>query len=346
MSEGQDMARQLAATFRWHSPVERVERLAGDASSRNYYRVRYADGGTAVVMAHSQSERNEELPFLDVHAFLEALGLPVPKVYAYQPDQGVLLLEDLGDDLLETVTERTDDHGLEQLYSAAVDLLVDLQRRTAESSADCVALYLAFDEAKLIQEMHFFMTHFVRGMCGIEPSASAARALDDFFRAMCRMLASEPRVFAHRDFHARNLILRDERLFMIDFQDARMGPAQYDLASLLRDSYVTLPDRVVEDLIDRYLSSIGDTLGRSASRFRYVFDIMSLQRNTKALGTFGFQASVRGSARYLSAIPRTGAYIARTIADLTDFGPFRSVVEDFISGPAGALASSGESCCG
>jgi len=337
LSEGLDAARQLTVIAGLDKPVERLERLAGDASTRIYYRINYFDKDTAIIMAHPQAGCNHELPFLDVHGFLEALGLPVPKIYAYYPEEGLLILEDLGDDLLESVIGPADEQRLQQLYSAAVDLIVDLQHRTAESSTDCVALYLAFDEAKLMQEMHFFMKHFVRGACGIRPSASAAKILEEFFRTICGILASEPRLFAHRDFHARNLILHNDQLFMIDFQDARMGPAQYDLASLLRDSYVTLPEWLVEDLLDRYLKSTGKVLDQSADRFRYIFDVMSLQRNTKALGTFGFQTSVKGSTRYLSAIPRTGAYIARTIATLADFRRFHSVVEDFISGPAAAI---------
>ena len=121
---------------------------------------------------------------------------------------------------------------------------------------------------------------------------------------------------------------------MIDFQDARMGPAQYDLASLLRDSYVTLPEELVDTLVDYYAEVTGNTSQKSMQRFRYIFDVMSLQRNIKALGTFGYQATARGKRRYLKSVPRTGAYIARNIAKYKEFALFRSAVEDVICSPA------------
>ena len=117
-----------------------------------------------------------------------------------------------------------------------------------------------------------------------------------------------------------------------------MGPAQYDLASLLRDSYVTLPEELVDTLVDRYAEETGQTSQDLKDRFRYVFDVMSLQRNIKALGTFGYQVHVRDARRYLESIPRTGAYVARNIAKYEEFALFRAVVEDLICYPASRFA--------
>jgi aminoglycoside/choline kinase family phosphotransferase len=124
---------------------------------------------------------------------------------------------------------------------------------------------------------------------------------------------------------------------MIDFQDARMGPAQYDLASLLRDSYVTVPENLVEGLIERYREGLSASDRQSRERFRYVFDVMSLQRNIKALGTFGYQASVRGSTRYLSSIPRTAGYVQRNMARYEELAAYRQVVDDLICRPSLSL---------
>ena len=106
----------------------------------------------------------------------------------------------------------------------------------------------------------------------------------------------------HRDYHSRNLMLHRSRLYMIDFQDARLGPDTYDLASLLRDSYVDITDHERDDLIAAFLalSDISD-----AAEFRRRFDLMAVQRNLKALGTFGFQASARGNTAYIQYMPRT-----------------------------------------
>jgi N-acetylmuramate 1-kinase len=317
------------------SPAD-LERLAGDASTRVYYRARYADGRTAMLMLQACAGCNEEAAFLDIQRFLEHLGLPVPKVLAHYPDQGAVVLEDLGDELLETVIRNAREDELREYYSSAVDLLVELRHKTDGLTAGCGAFALAFDEEKLMQEMHFFVTHFVRGFCGRELDITAQSELESFFILVCRALAAEPRVFAHRDYHSRNLMLHLGRLVMIDFQDARMGPAQYDLSSLLRDSYVALPGDLVEVLLQRYQE--GTEVPEAArDRFRRVFDLMCLQRNIKALGTFGFQTVVRQTSRYLSAIPRTGAYIARNMMVHSELNRFRSVLEDFITGPALAV---------
>jgi aminoglycoside/choline kinase family phosphotransferase len=289
-------------------PVKIVS-LAGDASTRSYFRAFFSDGSTAIIMLQAHSGGNEEEAFVEVHHLLDQLGFPVPGILAHDPEKSVLLLEDLGDDLLETVTARGSEKIIADVYTQAVDLLIRMRSITAGDTG-CRAFDLAFDEEKLMQEMNFFMTHF------------------------CRFLAAEPRIFTHRDFHSRNLLLHDNRLVMIDFQDARMGPAQYDLASLLRDSYVTIPEDLVNLLLGYYAENSGET---DPGRFTYVFDIMSLQRNIKALGTFGYQASARGSNRYLSSIPRTGAYIAKNIEFYREFSLYKSVVDDYVIEPAAAV---------
>ncbi|MBI5248120.1 MAG: phosphotransferase [Desulfomonile tiedjei] len=322
---------RIADLLKNSSRPVKIMSLAGDASTRSYFRSFFSDGSTAVIMLQANAGENEEEAFVEVHQFLERLGLPVPGILGHDPAKSVLLLEDLGDDLLETVTARASEKKLFELYSQAVDLLIRIRSLTAGIDSGCKAFGLAFDEEKLMQEMNFFMAHFVGDFCKNKPSSSAAALLDKFFLQICRFLAAEPRIFTHRDFHSRNLVLHKNRLVMIDFQDARMGPAQYDLASLLRDSYVTLPERLVDRLLDYYAQ---ESMEKDQGRFRYVFDIMSLQRNIKALGTFGYQAAIRGSSRYLSSIPRTGAYIAKNVGSYTEFAQYTGVLEDYIFGPA------------
>jgi aminoglycoside/choline kinase family phosphotransferase len=325
---------RLAALHRGSDPPTRVVPLVGDASTRSYYRAFYPDGRTSIVMLQPSPGSGDEAAFLDVHRFLEDLGLPVPRVRLHDPLQGLILLEDLGDDLLENAAERADPEGMEELYRDAVDLLLRMRRATDPLDSGCVAFGLAFDREKLMQEMEFFLTHFVRGFCGLEPPASALGDLFAFFELVCGTLAAEPRVFTHRDYHARNLMLHKGRLVMIDFQDARMGPAQYDLASLLYDSYVSLPEPLIDSLAARYAQESSGTGGADMERFFFILRVMALQRNIKALGTFGFQSTRRGSTRYLSAIPRTGGYVARNLGRIREFERYGSAVEDYIRRPA------------
>ncbi|MGB6067116.1 MAG: phosphotransferase [Desulfomonilaceae bacterium] len=335
MSDHQQDLEKLLMSVAWGAALpSRVQKLAGDASTRVYFRALYPQKGSAIIMVQPYPGTDGEAAFLEIQRFLESLGLPVPRVYAHDKERGTVVLEDLGDDLLEAAVEHASDGSLRQIYGEAVTLLLRMRRATSNSSATCRAFDLAFDEKKLMEEMHFFLTHFVEGLCKIEPTAATASLLEEFFLKICKLLAAQPRIFTHRDFHSRNLILHNDHLVMIDFQDARMGPAQYDLASLLRDSYVTLPEVLVEELLALYTDGIHEPADKSPAKFRYIFDVMSLQRNIKALGTFGYQLSVRGCGRYSSSIPRTAAYVSRNVNRYPEFAGFRSVVEELITDPS------------
>ena len=148
---------------------------------------------------------------------------------------------------------------------------------------------------------------------------------------MIEELAAEPRVLCHRDYHSRNLMYHQDRLYIIDFQDARMGPDTYDLVSLLRDSYVDLPEQTVNDLLAYFLALKGGT-GREET-FRERFAVMALQRNLKALGTFGYQTTARRNPVYIQYIPRTLRYVRDNLEAHARFSRLRDVlaahVEEF-----------------
>jgi N-acetylmuramate 1-kinase len=141
-------------------------------------------------------------------------------------------------------------------------------------------------------------------------------------------LAAEPRVLCHRDYHSRNLMLHDGSLYIIDFQDARMGPDTYDLVSLLRDSYVDITDRDLDELIAYFLAlktSDGD-VGAGEDEFRRRFDLMALQRNLKALGTFGYQTLTRRNTVYIQYIPRTLRYVRTNLDKYPRFDRLRELL--------------------
>ncbi len=138
-------------------------------------------------------------------------------------------------------------------------------------------------------------------------------------------------MLCHRDYHSRNLMLHESQLYIIDFQDARMGPETYDLVSLLRDSYVDLPEQTVDDLIAYFLAVKGVT--GADPDFRRRFDVMALQRNLKALGTFGYQTTARRNPVYIQYIPRTLRYVRRNLENQPRFARLRELlathVEEF-----------------
>jgi aminoglycoside/choline kinase family phosphotransferase len=160
-------------------------------------------------------------------------------------------------------------------------------------------------------------------------SPAARTVLAGEFSSIADELAAEPRVLCHRDYHSRNLMVHGQRLYVIDFQDARQGPDTYDLVSLLRDSYVDLEEREVEGLIAYFLALKEDhTL--QASKFRRRFDLMALQRNLKALGTFGYQTMTRRNTVYLQYIPRTLHYVSTTLAKYPRFARLREALAEHI----------------
>ncbi len=150
----QDLEKRLLAAVWGNELPTSVEKLAGDASTRIYFRALYPGKASAIIMLQPHAGRGEEAAFLEVQEFLEALGLPVPRVYARDRKQGIVVLEDLGDNLLESAVERLSGTQLREVYGEAVNLLLKMRRATSNLASGCRAFSLTFDEAKLMEEMH------------------------------------------------------------------------------------------------------------------------------------------------------------------------------------------------
>jgi N-acetylmuramate 1-kinase len=296
----------------------RVVPLTGDASDRRYYRLIAPSGRTMVAAAHPEPF-NESLPFLNVTRLLAAMPVPVPEILDEAPDLGLLILEDLGDVTLQAHLglTSTEDHG--RLYREAVRLIATMQQRGEELACDRYLPFgVAFDVPKLSWEMEFFLKHYVMGYRGVALSDAALDAIRTEMGLLVERLASEPRVLCHRDYHSRNLMLHRGCLYLIDYQDARMGPDTYDLASLLRDAYVDLSDSTVNWLI-AYFLALKDEPANEAG-FRERFDLMSVQRNLKALGTFGYQTLHRRNPVYIQYMPRTLRHVRTNLLRYPSLG--------------------------
>jgi aminoglycoside/choline kinase family phosphotransferase len=296
----------------------RVVPLTGDASDRRYFRVLLPEAPSIVLSLHSAPFDFEKLPFVNVARLLSKMPVPIPEVLGHADDLGVLALQDLGDVTLQAHLGAATPAEHAALYRESVALIATLQKRGAElSSPEYLPYGIAFDVEKLTWEMDFFIKHFLEAYRGVVLSPDALAALRKELAVMVEALAAEPRVLCHRDYHSRNLMLHGEDLYIIDFQDARMGPDTYDLVSLLRDSYVDLPDHTVDELIAYFLALKGQT--ECADEFRQRFDLMALQRNLKALGTFGFQTTARRNPVYIQYIPRTLHYVRVNLDNLPQF---------------------------
>jgi aminoglycoside/choline kinase family phosphotransferase len=311
------------------SRAPRVVPLTGDASDRRYYRVLVTDGPSIVLSLYSAPFQFDSLSFVNVALLLKEMPTPIPAVLGHAEDLGVLALEDLGDVTLQAHLGAVTPAEHAARYRQAVALIATMQKRGAELSDPKYLPYgIAFDVEKLTWELDFFTKHFIEAYRGVVIAPDARDELRREFRVMIEELAAEPRVLCHRDYHSRNLMLHQDQLFIIDFQDARMGPDTYDLDSLLRDSYVDLPEQTVDELIAYFLALKGQT-GTEAA-FRRRFDLMALQRNLKALGTFGYQTTARRNPVYIQYIPRTLRYVRTNLAQLPRFSRLRNLLANYV----------------
>jgi aminoglycoside/choline kinase family phosphotransferase len=310
--------------------VTKVLSLTGDASDRRYFRVLLQGGDSIVLALHTGPIEFDKMPFVSVSRLMSAVPLPVPRILHHSDALGIIGLQDLGDVTLQAHLGAATPDQHDALYRQAVSFVARLQQRGNELASDEYPPYrVAFDTDKLSWEFEFFYKYFLKAYRGVSPSVAVQMALSKEWSVIVEELASEPRVLCHRDYHSRNLMLKGGELFIIDFQDARMGPDTYDLVSLLRDSYVDLTSRQVDELIAYFLALQGATSGE-AEEFRRRFDLMALQRNFKALGTFGYQTVTRNNSVYIQYMPRTLNYVRANLTKYPRFGRLQELLAPLI----------------
>lgn len=319
--------------------IESIHRLPGDASTRKYYRV--VSGGKSHIVMRMESflEQGETLPFLEVQKHLLSAGVEVPLVLDTDAKRGLILLEDLGDvTLLRKLQDISSPEVERHLYEQAIDGLVRLQIMASPERVgirrSLQGFNLRFDQEKLMWEVNFTLENFYQHYLKRTFSEKDSQALQQGFGKICQFLADQPPVLTHRDYHSRNVMCvptenpEKERLVMIDFQDARMGPPQYDLASLLRDSYYQLEETQISLLVDYYIARVEGLSGQKIDRseFTMVFDLMSIQRNFKAIGSFSSFLNRRGDPTYLKYIGNTFENIRRTLLKYPQYSKLRELL--------------------
>ena len=309
-----------------------VTRLAGHASLRSYWRVGAAPASW-VVMVMPPGAGPEEItsggrpavdPFQDVQRYLAGIGVRVPAILGFEPDVGLMVLEDLGDDMLETRLKAGDDRTV--LYRDAVDQLARLRARAEAAPRGCIAFSRAFDEELYRWELQHFREWLLEAWKGATLTFAERVELDGWFDRIAGLLAGEPLGFTHRDYQSRNImVLPGGAQAVIDFQDALLAPRQYDLVALLRDSYVELEAELVEAMLHRYLERLAAEGGPRLEYgpFRRTFDLLTVQRKLKDAGRFVFIDRVRENPAFLVSIPASLRYVREVLASRHDLLPLR-----------------------
>lgn len=312
-----------------------VMQLAGDASSRRYYRVVEASAAgeqSFVLMVWEPFTDDGNYPFLNVRAHFEKHDVHVPKVIAQAPDLGLVLLEDLGDLTLERKfwENQNQTHSL-PYYKMAIDEIIKIHYpATLDKKAPCVAFKVFFNTEKLLWEMNYGREHLIEKFCRIQLSASVRKELDDIFVNVCETLDNEEKLICHRDYHSRNLMLKHNKIRVIDFQDARMGSAQYDLVSLVHDSYVDLNEVMRGEILDYYLQRAKTYRAKPIDRnhFFEVMRVQTIQRCFKACGSFASFYNMREDLRYLKYLQPTVRKVAATLESYPKYKTFLAIMKD------------------
>ncbi|ARP96374.1 aminoglycoside phosphotransferase family protein [Bordetella genomosp. 13] len=294
---------------------------SSDASFRRYFRLDAGDG-TAIVM-DAPPPHEDVRPFLHAGALLRDAGLNVPAVLAQAPEQGLLLLSDLGNDTYyQRIQAGMDDARLQTLYREALGALVRMQQ------ADVSGLP-AYDGARLAAELELFPEWYVARHFGATLDDKENAALRQVFQLLSGSAAGQQAVFVHRDFHSPNLMVCEDPRHgpnpgILDFQDALAGPLTYDLASLVTDARTTWEEPQQLDWAIRYWEmarAAGLPVDADFAEFHRSYEWMSLQRNLRILGVFARLHHRDGKSAYLAHMPRVNAYVRQVAQRYGVFAP-------------------------
>lgn len=298
---------------------QRLQSVSGDASFRRYFRT--SDGHRSLIAVDAPPPQESLQPFMAIaQAYAEA-GVHVPQVIAADENNGFMLLTDLGSTLL--LSELTE-QSMEQWYQPALADLPALMRVTSTTQGPLPA----YDEALLRRELHLFHEWLVSKYLKLSFSEQEQQMWNRVCDTLVNNALAQPQVGVHRDFHARNImVLADNQLAYIDFQDAVVGPVTYDAVSLLRDCYVRWPNEQVEQLAVDFLQTLKQQqlVANSVTEEQWLrwFDLMGMQRHTKAAGIFARLFLRDGKSGYLQDIPRTLGYLYDVAGRYPEFEDYR-----------------------
>lgn len=303
---------------------------SSDASFRRYFRVRCANGAASRIVMDAPPAHEDVRPWLQVGELFAAAGVHVPQVLAQDAEQGFVLMSDLGSTTYLSALRAQDDlHRAAHLYADALGVVLAIQ------GASAPGVLPEYDRELLMREMMLFPQWFIARHKGATLSAAEERDLQQTFERIAAVNLAEPRVFVHRDFHSRNLMLIEagdggSNPGVIDFQDAVYGPISYDLVSLLKDAYLRWDEEFTLDLLIRYWEmarTLGLPVRAQFDDFHRDFEWMGVQRHLKVLGIFARLHYRDGKSGYLADLPLVMDYLRRSCMRWRELGPLRKLLE-------------------
>ena len=297
---------------------------SADASFRRYFRAALDDGSTCIVM-DAPPDREDVRPWLHVQSLFQSAGVNVPRVLATDMERGFLLLSDLGSTTYLTALQTAGhEKNAQQLYQNAIDALINIQ---LASRPDCLPEY---DRILLRRELDLFPEWYVARHLGTTLSESQREKLAQCFEKILAINLSEPKVFVHRDYHSRNLMVTNPNPGVIDFQDAVHGPITYDLASLFKDAYVDWEEEITLDWLIRYWEKArkaGLPVHSDFAEFHRDYEWMGVQRHLKVLGIFARLYHRDGKDGYLKDMPLVAKYLRAACQRYSELNPLLKLLD-------------------
>jgi len=296
-----------------------LESASEDASFRRYFRAKFEDRSLIVMDAPPSQE--DCRPFVRVAQLFYAAGAHVPRVLASDLDLGFLLLDDLG---TTTYLQVLRDENANRLYADAIESLVKIQL------ASRAGILPDYDETLLLRELRLFPDWYVSRQMRVAMDAAQSAVLDSTFQRILRNNIAQPRVYVHRDYHSRNLMLCDPNPGILDFQDAVYGPITYDVVSLFKDAYICWDEERILDWVVRYwerAKNAGLPVAADFAEFYRDFEWMGVQRHLKVLGIFARLFHRDGKERYLRDLPLVNRYLRKVCERYSDFTPLLKVLD-------------------
>jgi len=285
-------------------PMLDLEVASADASFRHYFRARTRDG--AFIVMDAPPEHEDCGPFVRIARLFREAGANTPRVLAENLGEGFLLLDDLGDTTyLKALTDTTAD----SLYRAANGAIIRIQQ------ASRPGILPDYDESRLVSELRLFPDWYLHRHLGITVSPAQEETLETAFRAILDNVLAQPRVYVHRDWHSRNLMVTDrDSPGVLDFQDAVYGPITYDLVSIYKDAYIAWDEAQVLDWLIRYWEDArraGLPVRQDFAEFFRDYEWMGVQRHLKVLGIFARLCHRDGKRGYLNDMPVVLGYLRK-----------------------------------
>lgn len=283
-----------------------IDWLAGDGSDRCYYRISSSQlPHSYVLMALSGKDaellKSHGYEWIHISDLLAQHKITVPSTVRALPEHAAIIIEDYGDIMMETAAynalSRSEEQELDKLYMTSFIILKKFLAIPKNSHA--FWCQRKFDQSRLEWELHFFKSKFLENHLKLKLSKSEQSALEKDIETISIFLSSFPTYFVHRDFHSRNLMIHNQDLAVLDFQDARLGPASYDLVSVCFDSYVDLSLTKRLDLLEHGINTLSSENNTLSKEIRSQWPAVLLHRQLKAIGSFAFLTNEKLRGNYL-----------------------------------------------